>query len=106
MKDKEIQLKNEQIIENYQKEEATMVLVFAQWCINKDLDPFELYKKAYPNQLKNETLEYAYEQTVPKEEAEHITDDLLLQVLDLYGNHDLAMVAMEMKNQKQRANDD
>lgn len=105
MRKEEIELKNKQIIENYQEQEETMVLIFAQWCVNQGLDAFELYEKAYPGQLQNKTLKSAYDQTVPKEEAEEITDELLLQVLDLFGNHDLAFIALEMKQKSEHAKD-
>ncbi|WRU97694.1 hypothetical protein RYX51_12250 [Priestia filamentosa] len=50
MNSKEMEQK---IIQNYQKDEEMMILVFAQWCVNHDLDPFELYIRAYPNQREN-----------------------------------------------------
>ena len=49
----------EKIIENYQGQENMMILVFAQWCINHDLDPEEIYLRAYPNQNKNQALREA-----------------------------------------------
>ncbi|QKS71640.1 hypothetical protein FLK61_33690 [Paenalkalicoccus suaedae] len=79
-----------QIIEGYQKEEKMMVLVFAQWCINHDLDPVEIYKEAYPTQKNNDVLSEAMELTVSKEEAGPIDDSQLLGVLSLFGNEDLA----------------
>jgi hypothetical protein len=86
----------EQIIENYRKDEQMMILVFAQWCVNHDLDPQELYAKAYPNQEKNPLLLQAIELTVPKEEAGAIPDETLLNVLQLFGNDDLAFVVSEV----------
>ncbi len=85
----------EQIIRNYQRDEQMMILVFAQWCINHDLDPAELYVRAYPNQAENHELKQAIELTVPKEEAGEISNDTLLGVLSLFGNDDLAFVATE-----------
>lgn len=82
----------QQIIENYQKEEKMMILVFAQWCINHDLDPIQLYKEAYPAQGDNQALQEAVELTVPKEEAGEIADETLLGVLSLFGNEDLAFI--------------
>ncbi|MFE7064328.1 hypothetical protein ACFVAD_19545 [Sutcliffiella sp. NPDC057660] len=83
------------IIENYQKEENMMILVFAQWCINHDLDPAVLYTKAYPNQGSNPALLQALELTVSKEEAGEISNETLLGVLSLFGNDDLAFVVSE-----------
>ncbi|WP_339146585.1 MULTISPECIES: hypothetical protein [unclassified Sutcliffiella] len=83
------------IIQNYQKEENMMILIFAQWCINQDLDPFTLYTKAYPNQSNNPALAQALELTVPKEEAGDISNDTLLGVLAMFGNDDLAFVVSE-----------
>lgn len=83
------------IIENYQKEENMMILVFAQWCINHGLDPKTLYKKAYPNQLNNPALVQALELTVSREEAGDIPDQTVLGVLSMFGNDDLAFVVTE-----------
>jgi len=80
------------IIKQYQQDEKTMVLIFAQWCINNNLDPYVLYKEAYPKQIENELLEEAMNQTVPKEAAEHIFHDIVVQVLQFFGNDDLAFV--------------
>jgi hypothetical protein len=85
----------EKIIQNYQGEEKMMILVFAQWCINHNLDPEELYLRAYPNQSSNPALIEAIELTVPKEEAGVIDDQTLLAVLSLFGNDDLAFVVIE-----------
>ncbi len=69
-----------------------MILIFAQWCINHDLQPEEIYNQAYPNQPKNSTLMEVIDQTVPKQEAEKIEDETVLNVLQLFGNNDLAFV--------------
>ncbi|UOR10769.1 hypothetical protein [Halobacillus amylolyticus] len=82
----------EQVIQSYKKDEQMMILVFAQWCINHELDPVSLYKEAYPNQLENDSLKQALELTVSKQEAEDIPDQTLLGVLSLFGNDDLAFV--------------
>ena len=92
----------EQMIENYQKDENMMILVFAQWCVNNDLDPAKLYKEAYPDQVDNPALQHCMELTVSKEESEHIPDTTLLGVLSLFGNDDLAFVVTEeIKKRKQ-----
>lgn len=83
------------IIRNYQKEENMMILVFAQWCINHDLDPVTLYTQAYPNQTNNPALAQAMELTVSKEEAGEISNDTVLGVLAMFGNDDLAFVVSE-----------
>ncbi|KKK37876.1 hypothetical protein WQ57_11915 [Mesobacillus campisalis] len=85
----------DQIIQNYQGEEKMMILVFAQWCVNHDLDPEELYLRAYPQQASNQALREAIDLTVPKEEAGEVPDDTLLGVLSLFGNDDLAFVVTE-----------
>ncbi|MBB5173717.1 hypothetical protein [Texcoconibacillus texcoconensis] len=95
----------DQIVENYQKDEKMMVLVFTQWCVNNNLDPEDLYTRAYPTQTKNHTLKEAIDLTVPKEEAGDIADETLLGVLSLFGNDDLAFVVTEEidKLKKRRA---
>ncbi|WP_068620992.1 hypothetical protein [Paenibacillus tuaregi] len=85
----------EQIIENYRQDEQMMILVFAQWCVNHDLDPAELYTRAYPQQAANAALQQGIDLTVPKEEAGDIPHDTLLSVLSLFGNEDLAFVVTE-----------
>ncbi|SEB13531.1 hypothetical protein SAMN05421743_11912 [Thalassobacillus cyri] len=93
----------EQVIRNYQQDEEMMILVFAQWCINHDLDPADVYARAYPAQKSNDALNRALELTVPKSEADEIIDETLLGVLSLFGNDDLAFVVseeMEKQNKK------
>jgi hypothetical protein len=85
----------EKIIENYQGQEKMMILVFAQWCINHDLEPEEIYLRAYPNQSANPALREAIELTVPKDEAGEVSDETLMGVLSLFGNDDLAFVVTE-----------
>jgi len=95
MKSKKQQME-QKIIEQYQKDEKTMVLIFAQWCINNNLDPVALYKEAYPTQLENHLLNETIEETVPKEESDFISDDIVLQVLQYFGNDDLAFVVQKI----------
>ncbi|QST01754.1 hypothetical protein IMZ31_09425 [Pontibacillus sp. ALD_SL1] len=85
----------EQIIKNFQQDEQMMILVFAQWCVNHDLNPKELYYRAYPTQQDNPSLQQGIDLTVSKEEAEAIPDQTLLGVLSLYGNDDLAYVVTD-----------
>lgn len=85
----------EQMMENFKREEHMMILVFAQWCINHDLDPEALYRQAYPEQPNNEALQKAMELTVPKEEAGDVADATLLGVLSLFGNEDLAYIVTQ-----------
>ncbi|PMC39115.1 hypothetical protein CJ195_04025 [Bacillus sp. UMB0899] len=99
MNSKEVEQK---IIENYQKDEQMMILIFAQWCVNHDLDPTEVYVRAYPNQPANYALKQTIDLTVPKEESEHIPDQTLLNVLSLYGNDELALVVTEEIGKKKR----
>jgi hypothetical protein len=78
------------IVENYKNDEKMMILIFVQWCVNHDLDPVVLYEDAYPGQYKNNVLLETIEQAVPKNEAEEISDQTVLNVLQLFGNDDLA----------------
>lgn len=83
------------VIESYKNDEKMMILVYAQWCINNDLDPKSMYTRAYPDQIKNNALREALELTVTKEESEHIPDETVLQVLQVFGNDDLAFIVQE-----------
>ncbi|MRH43685.1 hypothetical protein GH741_13490 [Aquibacillus halophilus] len=95
MSNKELE---DKIIEQYQQDEKMMILVFAQWCINNDLDPFELYLEAYPTQGKNPALLEAIDLTVTKQESEDIAVESVLGVLQLFGNDDLAFVVTQQTN--------
>jgi hypothetical protein len=90
----------DKIIQTYQKDENMMILVFAQWCVNHDLDPVVLYKKAYPNQIENPSLKQTIELTVPKEESGEVADETLLGVLSLFGNEELSQVIIEVINKR------
>lgn len=76
------------IIKKYQQDEETMVRVFVQWCINNKIDPLALYTAAYPSQPHNELLKTAIEETVAFEYE--IDGDIVLEVLQSFGNDDLA----------------
>jgi hypothetical protein len=91
-----------QIIQNYQRDEQMMILVFAQWCINRNLSPAEVYLRAYPDQANNYALQQAIDLTVPKEESEEIADTTLLNVLSLFGNEDLALIVTEEINKNKK----
>ncbi|SDN20650.1 hypothetical protein [Alkalicoccus daliensis] len=83
--------KEKQIIESFKQDENMMALVFAQWCINHDLSPEELYTEAYGD-ASNPVLHEAIALTVPKEEAGEIDTQTLLGVLAMFGNDALAEV--------------
>ena len=88
------------IIQNYKNKEKMMILIYAQWCINNDLDPIDLYKEAYPNQIDNEALTEAMDLTVSKNESEHIDHQTVLHALQLFGNDDLAFIVQEKVEQR------
>lgn len=92
----------QRIIEQYQQDEKVMILVFAQWCVNNELDPVSVYQRAYPSQRVNPSLLEATEQTVPKAEADQIDDQTLLEVLQVFGNDDLAFVVAEISEEKNK----
>lgn len=90
----------DRVIENYQRNEDMMILIFAQWCINQDLNPVEVYEKAYPHQKENESLLKAIDQTVPKEESADIPKETVIEVLSVFGNEELAFVISELPIKK------
>jgi hypothetical protein len=85
----------EELIRSYQRDESMMILVYSQWCINNDIDPEMLYKRAYPDQADNVILKQTLALTVPKEEAGEIGDETMLGVLSLFGNEELAFVVTQ-----------
>lgn len=87
--------RSKHIIESYQHDERTMILVFAQWCINNDFDPVLIYKEAYPHQPKNNILLEVLDSTVSKSESEHIGSETLQSILQVFGNDDLAFVIQD-----------
>ncbi|OIJ12834.1 hypothetical protein BKP35_09690 [Anaerobacillus arseniciselenatis] len=87
----------DRVIENYQRDEEMMILIFAQWCVNHDLNPVDIYERAYPSQKNNEALKKAIDLTVSKEEADHIPNETLLAALSMFGNEELAFVVSEIK---------
>ena len=90
------------IIEQYQNDEEMMILIFAQWCVNHNIDAISLYKKAYPGQLENKALLKAVEKTVPKEKSEPISVEIVQQILQIFGNDDLAF---EIQKEADKIND-
>lgn len=82
----------EYIIAQYKNQEEMMILVFAQWCVNNNLQPQKLYEEAYPEQAKNKVLTDAINNTVSKDESDDIPYDIVLEALQSFGNDDLAYV--------------
>ena len=80
------------IIDSYQAAEAEMILLFVEWCHNYKLDPLEIYHEAYPNQELPEKLIEINQEKLEAKDAVSIETGLLLEVLQLYGNDDLAFV--------------
>lgn len=98
MEDRDV---SQEVIDNYENAEKMMILVFAQWCINNSFPPLKLYKRAYPTQSGNQVLAETMEHTVAKSESEVIPDETVLQVLQLFGNDDLAQVVQSEMNRRE-----
>ncbi|WP_246097038.1 hypothetical protein [Psychrobacillus soli] len=80
----------DKVILQYQEDENVMIQLFARWCANHQLDALTLYAQAYPQQEKNLLLEKAVEEM--DEDTLTIDTETLLNVLQLFGNEDLAFV--------------
>lgn len=87
--------KSKFVIEQYQEKERLMVQVYVQWCVNHDVDPVEIYEKAYPSQEKNIVLAEVVEEGMEVEDPSSIDIMTLFEVLQLYGNEDLAIAIQE-----------
>ncbi|WP_252502544.1 hypothetical protein [Sporosarcina sp. Marseille-Q4943] len=85
---------DEQIIQKYKEDETLMIRLFVQWCSNNELDPIALYKKAYPYQLENAALQEVIESDEGIDEL-YIDNETMLDVLQLFGNEDLAFVVAD-----------
>ncbi len=83
----------EYIIQKYQEDEQIMIQLFVQWCKNQEIDPIVLYHKAYPAQNTNEAMNVIIDQNEPLELE--IDTGTLIEVLQLFGNDDLAFVVSE-----------
>jgi hypothetical protein len=82
---------DEQVIQKYQEDEQLMIRLFIQWCANNELNPHELYRSAYPEQQENETMKKIIEEAKYEEEID-IDNETMLDVLQLFGNDDLAFI--------------
>ncbi|MEK5146988.1 hypothetical protein MKX53_08095 [Psychrobacillus sp. FSL K6-4615] len=81
------------VIEQYEADENIMIQIYVQWCINHDINPLELYNRAYPNQASNNVILELMETT--EKNSTIIDTDTVLYVLQLFGNDDLAYVVSE-----------
>ncbi|REB11634.1 hypothetical protein DVB69_00385 [Sporosarcina sp. BI001-red] len=85
---------DEQVIQKYKEDETLMVRLFVQWCTNYNLDPQSLYQKAYPAQSFNELLSEVMDSDDGFDEL-HIDNETMLDVLQMFGNDDLAFVVAD-----------
>jgi len=86
----------EYIIQKYQEDEQVMIQLFVQWCHNHEIDPFSLYEKAYPSQGKNEAMKAIIDNNESMDLD--IESSTLIEILQLFGNDDLAFVVSEETN--------
>lgn len=84
----------EQVIQKYQDDEQLMIRLFVQWCANHQLDPHELYKRAYPHQQENASMQNIIEQADAADDI-NIDSETMLNVLQLFGNDDLAFIVAD-----------
>ncbi|WP_422122031.1 hypothetical protein DHX103_09370 [Planococcus sp. X10-3] len=89
----EFENRDEFIIKKYQQDEAVMIQVFVNWATRNQLDPVGMYQRAYPSQIKNEALLLAVDEADPFEME--VGDDTLLELLQMFGNDDLAFIVSE-----------
>ncbi len=85
---------DEQIILKYQQDEQLMIRLFVQWCTNHELNPHGLYSRAYPEQQENETMKKVIEEAKFEEEID-INNETMLDVLQLFGNDELAYIVTD-----------
>ncbi|WP_432351996.1 hypothetical protein [Sporosarcina sp. A2] len=85
---------DEQVIQKYKEDETLMVRLFVQWCANHKLDPHALYQTAYPQQSANSVLKEVIDSDDGFEEL-HIDNETMLDVLQMFGNDDLAFVVAD-----------
>ena len=83
---------DERIIQKYREDEEVMIRLFVQWCRNRDIDPAKLYAEAYPAQPVNPSLQAAID---GEDEQMNVGTDTMLEVLQLFGNDDLAFAVVQ-----------
>ncbi|WP_345788912.1 hypothetical protein [Filibacter tadaridae] len=84
---------DEQVIQKYQEDEQLMIRLFIQWCANHNLDPHQLYKRAYPHQQENNTMKQLIKDA--ENNKIHIDNETMLDVLQVFGNDGLAFIVAE-----------
>ncbi len=84
------------IIQKYQEDEQVMIQLFVQWCQHHEIDPFTLYQQAYPTQPINEAIKQIVDNNEPMDLD--IDSGTLIEILQLFGNDDLAYVVSEATN--------
>lgn len=95
MEDQTKSEREQYIIDQYKQQEQTMILIFCQWCQNHELDPVQLYREAYPAQMTPALLLELIEEKTPEADAIEIDTEIVLEVLQQFGNDDLAFVVSE-----------
>lgn len=90
----------DKVISQYQEDENVMIQLFTSWCVNHQLDALTLYAQAYPEQEKNVLLEKAVQET--SSDPVTIDTETLLNVLQLFGNEDLAFVVSEQADKQKK----
>lgn len=93
-KDFDYQNIDKQVIDKYKEDETLMIRLFVKWCTNHKLDPHALYQQAYPEQLANAALKQVVAEDDGFEELT-IDHEMMLDVLQLFGNIDLAFVVSD-----------
>lgn len=83
----------EYIIQKYQEDEQVMIQLFVQWCQSHEINPFTLYQKAYPSQATNEAMKSIIDENEPIDLD--IETSTLIEILQLFGNDDLAFAVSE-----------
>ena len=95
MEDETKSERDQYIIDQYKQQEQTMILIFCQWCQNHALDPVKLYHEAYPAQMTPNLLLEIIDETTTDSDAIEIDTEIVLEVLQQFGNDDLAFVVSE-----------
>lgn len=94
---------NQWIVQKYQQDEQTMILLFAQWCVNHHVNALSLYRLAYPEQPENLLLKQALKLTLPAEESPVISTELLQEVLLLFEQVDLAQLIIDISKKEKHS---
>src|SRR5699024_2224609 len=79
-----------------------MILIFGQWGVNNEVDAYELYKRAYPEQASNQLLANIFKETLEAGKSDQVDDTTVFSVVEIFGNSDLAFEVQGVNDKRKQ----